>query len=166
MTRKLPLDQPRVGFLSLTSRSCIWSGTPPCPFWATTTTSSLLPICWTSPWDSRPSAPSSRLSHTTANRSGGMQGFPLSSRGRCRGGRSEPNQKRIRRDENTEETVTRIYGTYIELRRLMRRNRICQHMQTQEVRYSKRHINKKSVNQCPSYVQILLLGTRSGTCEV
>ena len=52
------------------SHSCIWCGTPPCPSWATTTTSSSLLTCWTSPWASRRCAPSSPPSHTTANRWG------------------------------------------------------------------------------------------------
>lgn len=64
-------------FCFFTSHSCIWCGTPPCPSWAITTTSSLPLICWTSPWGSKPSAPSSPLSHTTANRygQGGCRSF-------------------------------------------------------------------------------------------
>lgn len=64
-----------------------WCGTPPCPSWATTTTSSSPHIFWTSPWASRPSAPSCPPSHTMANRwgvKGGREGAAdcwLSSRG-------------------------------------------------------------------------------------
>lgn len=53
---------------SSSSLSCISFGTPPCLFLDTSTTSSLLLICWTSPWDSRPFAPSCHLLLTMASR--------------------------------------------------------------------------------------------------